>query len=159
MSLTKEDLIAIADLFQPMLQPIKEDLQELKNDTKMLKSDVQMLKEEVHVLKDEVHTLKDEVHILKDEVQVLKGDVQVLKDKVQVLGDDVQTLKQEVQMLNVTNRNIKIIAEGHLDLSRRLHEALKVENEREIIAIRVNILEGELQRMKAQLNSDSRILI
>lgn len=31
---------------------------------------------------------------------------------------------------NETNRNIKIIAEGHLDLSRKLDKALTVENEK-----------------------------
>lgn len=30
---------------------------------------------------------------------------------------------------NETNRNIQIIAEGHLDLSRKLNDALKIENE------------------------------
>lgn len=111
MSLTKEDLQAIANLLQPM----KEDMHELKEDTKVLKSDVQMLKSEVQAL-------------------------------------ERKTADIELVLENVTNRNIKIIAEGHLDLSRKLHEALYVENEREIMAIRLNILENELQRIKEQLN-------
>ena len=39
----------------------------------------------------------------------------------------------EVQMTleNETNKEIRIIAEGHLDLSRKLDDALKVENEKE----------------------------
>ena len=87
-----------------------------------------------------------------------------MTEETKAIMDELQKLNRKITDIqltleNETNRNIKIIAEGHLDLSRRLHEALKVENEREIIAIRVNILEGELQRMKAQLNSDSRILI
>ncbi len=123
-----------------------------------------MLKDEVQVLKDDVQVLKDKVQVLGDDVQILKQEVQMLNNDMQMIKGDVAELKQRVSEIeltleNVTNRNIKIIAEGHLDLSRRLHEALKVENEREIIAIRVNILEGELQRMKAQLNSDSKILI
>ena len=36
-------------------------------------------------------------------------------------------------------------------MSRKLDEALRVENEKEIIAIRVNILENELKKMKEQL--------
>lgn len=101
---------------------------------------------------------------IADLLQPMKEDLQELKDDSKTMKCDVAELKQrvsdiELTLENVTNRNIKVIAEGHLDLSRKLHEALKVENEREIIAIRVNILESELQRMKAQLNSDSRILI
>ena len=50
-----------------------------------------------------------------------------------------------------SHRNIKIIAEGHLDLSRKLDDALKVENEKELLLIRVNILENELRKVKERL--------
>ena len=52
---------------------------------------------------------------------------------------------------NETNRNIQIIAEGHLDLSRKLDEALKVENEKEMLLILVNKLENELRRVKERI--------
>ena len=52
---------------------------------------------------------------------------------------------------NETNRNIKIIAEGHFDLSRKLDEALKMENEKEMLMIRVNRLENELRRVKERI--------
>ena len=56
----------------------------------------------------------------------------------------------EVQLTleNETNRNIRFIAEGHFDLSRKLDEALKVENEKEMLLIRVNHLESEVRRIK-----------
>ena len=44
------------------------------------------------------------------------------------------------------------VAEGHLDLSRNLHEALKIDSEKEMMAVRVNILESELRRIKQRLN-------
>ena len=44
----------------------------------------------------------------------------------------------QLTLENETNRNIKIIAEGHLDLVRKLDEALKVENEKELLMLRVN---------------------
>ena len=48
--------------------------------------------------------------------------------------------------------HIKRVAEGHLDLSRNLHEALKIDSEKEMMAVRVNILESELRRIKQRLN-------
>lgn len=41
-------------------------------------------------------------------------------------------MSEDIQLTleNETNRNIKFIAEGHLDLSRKLDDALKVENEK-----------------------------
>lgn len=61
----------------------------------------------------------------------------------------------EVQLTleNETNRNIKLIAEGHFDLSRKLDEALKVENEKEMLLIRVNHLESEVRRIKKQVEA------
>lgn len=52
---------------------------------------------------------------------------------------------------NTTNKNIKIIAEGHTDLYRKLDEAMKAENERELLLIRMNFLEEEVRNIKAKL--------
>ena len=53
---------------------------------------------------------------------------------------------------NETNRNIKIIAEGHLDLSRKLDDALKVNAEKEMLLIRVNRLENEVRLLKERIS-------
>jgi N-glycosylase/DNA lyase len=58
----------------------------------------------------------------------------------------------ELHLENVTDKNIQTIAEGHLDLSRKLDEALKVENEKELLIIRVRILENELRKIKERLD-------
>lgn len=47
--------------------------------------------------------------------------------------------------------SIKRVAEGHLDLSRNLKEALKADQEKESIVLRLNFLEGELGRIKAKI--------
>ena len=54
---------------------------------------------------------------------------------------------------NEIGPNIRRVAEGHMDLSRKLDEALKVENEKEMLIIRVNTLENEMRRMKDKVNS------
>lgn len=69
---------------------------------------------------------------------------------------DMQEMKRQIKDLqltleNETNRNIKIIAEGHLDLNRKLDEALKIDNEKEMLLIRVNILENELRKLKERI--------
>lgn len=58
----------------------------------------------------------------------------------------------QLTLENETNRNIQIIANGHLDLSRKLDEALKVENEKEMLLIRVNRLENEIRRLKERID-------
>lgn len=53
---------------------------------------------------------------------------------------------------NETNKNIRIIAEGHRELNNKLDRALTIENEKELFLIRLNILENEVERIKARLN-------
>ena len=58
----------------------------------------------------------------------------------------------ELTLENETNRNIQIIAKGHLDLVRKLDETLKVENEKEMLLLRVNHLENELRKVKERIS-------
>ena len=57
----------------------------------------------------------------------------------------------QLTLENETNKNIQIIAEGHLDLSRKLDEALKIENEKVMLLLRVNRLENEIRRIKQRI--------
>ena len=79
---------------------------------------------------------------MADETKMILDELRKLNDKV----TDIQ-----LTLENETNRNIKIIAEGQLDLSRKLDEALKVDSEKEMLLIRVNRLENELRRLKARV--------
>lgn len=77
-------------------------------------------------------------------------------EKLDTLEGRFDKLELEVREIrltleNETNKNIMRVAEGHLDLSRKFDEALKIENEKEMIAIRVNILENEVRRLKERL--------
>ena len=81
----------------------------------------------------------------------------LLDDKLKPIKDDIDTLEKKVTSIeltleNETNRNIQIIAEGHLDLVRKLDEALKVENEKEMLLLRVNHLENELRKVKERIS-------
>lgn len=60
----------------------------------------------------------------------------------------------EIQMTldNEISKNISIVAEGHLNLYKKLDNALKTENEKEMLLIRVNRLETELRRIKQRID-------
>ena len=65
------------------------------------------------------------------------------------LENDVTGIKLTLE--NEIRQNIMRVAEGHLDLYRKLDDAQKIDNEKEMIAIRVNILETELRKVKESL--------
>lgn len=79
---------------------------------------------------------------MTEETKMILEELKKLNNKI----TDIQ-----LTLENETNKNIKIIAEGHLDLSRKLDDALKVDNEKEMLMIRVNRLENELRRLKARV--------
>ena len=70
-------------------------------------------------------------------------------EKLDKLENDVTDIKLTLE--NEIRVNIQRVAEGHLDLSRNLHEALRIDNEKEMLLIRVNTLENELRRIKERI--------
>ena len=102
-------------------------------------------------------SVSEDVRSLQGDMQTLKGDVKTLKEDVQTLKEDVQTLKDrvtniEITLENETNRNIQLIAEGHLNLDRKLNEALKELQPNTMYHLKVNHLDGEVTKMKRMLN-------
>ena len=89
------------------------------------------------------------IKAIYEDMKELKGDVQVLNEKVQGLEGDMRGLQLTLE--NETNRNIRIIAEGHLDLNRKLDEALKAESEKEMMHLRVNVLENDMRKVKEKV--------
>ena len=149
----KEDVAGVKE----EVAGLKGDVVEIKGDVAGVKSDVAGLKVDVAGLKVDVAGVKEDVAGLKGEVVEIKGDVAGLKWNVceleQKFEGTVELMRKDIKELqltleNETNRNIRIIAEGHLNLSRKLDEALKVENEKEIMSVRVNILESEVRRLR-----------
>ena len=96
MALTQEDLLAIGNLLETKLAPIKTDVADLKDDVSTLKTDVAGLKDDVGELRSDVVILKDDVGTLKTDVAGLKDDVSTLKTDVAGLKDDVNELKETV---------------------------------------------------------------
>ncbi|WP_320973486.1 hypothetical protein [Enterocloster bolteae] len=131
------------DLILQKLGGIEGGLASVGEDVRSLQGDVQTLKGDVQMLKGDVQTLKEDVQTLKEDVQTLKGDVQTLKDRVTNI---------EITLENETNRNIQLIAEGHLNLDRKLDEALKELQPNTMYHLKVNHLDGEVTKMKRMLN-------
>lgn len=151
------------DLLLSEMQEVKGDVHTLKEDVHLLKEDTQTLKEDVHLLKEDVCTLKENVSTLNEDVCTLKEDVCTLKEDVCSLKEDVKNLELKTDAIenkvrhtnlileNEIRVNIQRVAEGHLDLSRNLHDAMRPSNEIEMLSIRVGILESDMKNVKAKL--------
>ena len=104
----------------------------------------------LQALFNDMQTLKLDTQALKLNTQALKLDTQTLKQVTLDLSQKVSNLEDNVMNIKVTldneiRVNIQRVAEGHLDLSRNLHKAMKPSNEVEMLAIKVRQLESDMR--------------
>lgn len=128
----------------------------LLSEVREVKGDIHVLKEDVQTLKGDIHLLKEDVQTLKENFKVLNGDVQTLKEEVKNLDLKTDALQNKIVHTNLILENeirvnIQRVAEGHLDLSRNLHDAMHPGNEVEMLSIRVGVLESDMRKVKAKL--------
>lgn len=105
---------------------------------------LQMILSEVQNTNTGLNDIKSEIADIKTDVSALKTDIDNLKLRAALI---------ETTLENETNRNIRIIAEGHTDLSRKLDHVLQMESEKEMFLIRFNVMESEVQKIKQHLDS------
>lgn len=60
--------------------------------------------------------------------------------------------KIEMTIENDINKNINLLVEGQQNLNNKIDETLKFKDEKELLTIRIEILENEITRMKARLD-------
>ncbi len=84
-----------------------------------------------------------------DNMALTNEDLKAIESMLEPIKRDIRSIQLTLE--NETNRNIKLIAEGHLDWSRKLSEALKIDSEKEMLLIRVNTLENELRIIKERI--------
>ncbi len=147
--LEPRDLEMIAEIVAAAIKPLQDDITELKEDVAGLKEDVAEVKRDVAQLKLDVSELKLDVAKLNDRMDVQEKRMDNLEKRMDHLDNRVNTIG--VTLENETNRGISIIAEGHRDLNRKLNEALKADEEKEMLLLRVNRLEGEVSKIKDKL--------
>ncbi len=117
---------------------------------------VTTLDEKVDTLDTKVNNLDAKVNSLDAKVNSLDARVTALDAKVVHLEADLQEVKQrviktELMVENEIRVNIQRVAEGHLDLSRKLNECIKLSNDvrdkQEIQDIYINMHNTRLKAM------------
>lgn len=128
--LGQKDLELIAEVIRRELRPFRSEMT----------TEMSSFKGEIT---EEMKSFKSEI---SDDMESFKHEVY---DMIEPLRRDVKEVQLTLE--NETNKNICIIAEGHLDLNRKLDEALKIREESELLHIRVTNLEGEVRRIKDRI--------
>lgn len=94
---------------------------------------------------------------METQMQGMDARMQNMETQIQEMDTDLKAVKHKVtdidlMLENEIRVNLMRVAEGHLDLSRNLHDAIRIDSEKEMISIRVNMLESEVQRLKERVD-------
>ena len=166
MRMTEETMLILDQLriMNGKIDHLTSDMAEVKCDVAVLKSDVAILKSEmaevkadVAVLKADVAELKTDVAVLKSDVAELKADVSDLKREVVILKKNDQRQSNELRKIwmvleNEIRPSIKIIAEGHLNLDRKLNSMMKMYEQDQLLRLRVTNLENDVRILKDRMD-------
>ena len=141
------------------IQVMKSDIKGLQTEMKEVRTDIQVMKSDIKDLQSETAEMRKDIKELQAGNKEMRADIRNLqtenkemKSDIKHMKSDIQDLKSSVQAIQLTLDNevihgIRIIAEAHVDLHRKLHEALKITNEEELIAVRVTHLEKEVREI------------
>ncbi len=103
--LNKEDLLAISNLLDVKLEPIKADIVELKEDVSVLKKDVSSLERRVGNLETCMDKLETRMQNLETRMDNLETSVNKLETRMNKLETDVRHLEADVHHVRLTLEN------------------------------------------------------
>lgn len=86
---------------------------------------------------------------MTEETKMILDELEKMNSKMEDMSRDITGIK--VTLENEVKTGINIIGEGHLDLNRKLDQALENKEERELMKLRILSLENEIRRIKEKL--------
>lgn len=98
-------------------------------------------------LREEIQEVKTGLEEVRTDLKVVRTDLEETKTN---LGNEIKNIKFLFE--NEIRVNIQRIAEGHLDVSRNIHEVLKKRDELELVSITTRLLESEVRELKRKIS-------
>mgnify|MGYP000743752655 CR=1 FL=1 len=108
-----------------------------------------LLEKSAEKTNEKIAGIENKISGIENKISGIENKISDMDEKMSKMQDDILNIQLTIE--NETNRNIKIIAEGHLDLSRKYNEASTIKAEEELALIRLNTLSEDVRKIKAKL--------
>ena len=140
--LENRDLEQIAMLLEKSAEKTNEKIAGIENK-------ISGIENKISGIENKISGIENKISGMENKISDMENKISDMDEKMSKMQDDI--LNIQLTLENETNRNIKIIAEGHLDLSRKYNEASTIKAEEELALIRLNTLSEDVRKIKAKL--------
>lgn len=138
---------------EEMLVTILQKINSMDSRLENMEARMENMETRMEAMEARMESMEARMENMETRMESMETRMENMETRVQAL----EKLPQQVKIIrltleNETNRKISIIAEGHLDLNRKLDAALNFEREKEKILLRLAAVEGEVQRIKNKID-------
>lgn len=122
----------------------------------LLEKSAEKTNEKIAGIENKISGIENKISGMENKISDMESTISSMENKISDMDEKMSKMKDDILNIqltleNETNRNIKIIAEGHLDLSRKYNEASTIKAEEELALIRLNTLSEDVRKIKAKL--------
>ena len=134
------------DLILLEMRGMKLDIQDMKQDIQNMKLDIQNMKQNIQDIEQDIQNIKLDIENMKLDIENMKLDIENTKQDVQIL--DRKTSNIALHLENSTDKNIQLIAENFIELTKKLNQAIPAADKSQLYEIRVDYLIIEVEKLK-----------
>lgn len=98
---------------------------------------------------EKLDLILSEMRDMKSEMQGMKSEMQDMKSEMQDLNR--RTTNIELHLENVTDKNIQLIAENFIELTKKLNQAIPAADKNLAYEVKVNYLVCEVDKLKKEI--------
>lgn len=124
MALTNEDLQAIAQLLQPMQDSITR-------------------------LEGNFSGMQGTINKMQDSIDGMQGTINKMQDTIDGMQDSITNLQLHIE--NVTDTNIQLLAENHIELTKKLNQLIPVADNNRAYEVKVNYLFEKVSNLEKEV--------
>lgn len=101
-------------------------------------------------MENRIGFVEEKVGSTEKRVGSVEACMGTMRQDIREVKKDTESIKLRIE--NEISVNIQRVAEGHLDLSRNLHDAMRPSSEVEMLGIKVRTLESEVKELKLKIS-------
>lgn len=135
---------------------MRADIKELQKGMNNLEMRMDRVEKRLDSLEMRMDAVEKRLDAVEKRLDAVEKRLDVVEKRLDAVENRLDKQEEEIRYIRLFQENhlqaqIRRIAEGHLDLYRKLLDALKISGEDELIHVRVNMLESDMKRVKDRL--------